>query len=89
MKANPKVGDIYRQELYEGEAEDMAEVLRLNESVSVPFGSFQNCLRTREWTPLELDKEGNKVYAPGIGFVMEIYTKGESKKAELIDITTR
>jgi len=89
MEANPKVGDVYRQELYKGEAEDMAEVLSLKESVSVPFGSFQNCLRTREWTPLEPGKESNKFYMSGVGFVMEIYTKGESKKVELIDITTR
>jgi len=89
MEAKPKVGSIYRQELYEGEAEDWAEVLSLKESVSVPFGAFQNCQRTREWTPLEPGKEGNKFYAPGVGFIMDIHAKGEAKKLELINITTR
>lgn len=89
VQANPKVGGVYRQEFYKGEAEDMAEVLSLKESVRVPFGAFQNCLRTREWSPLEPSNEANKLYAPGVGCVMEISTKGGSEKVELIDITTR
>ena len=51
MQADPKVGDSYRQEYYEGEAEDMAKVLSLNESVTVPYGSFDDVLVTKEWTP--------------------------------------
>ena len=58
MEANPRVGDSYRQEYYEGEAEDMAEVLSLdasglNDAVSVPYGSFGDVLMTKEWNPLE------------------------------------
>jgi len=88
MKAAPTVGETYRQEYYEDEAEDMAEVLSLTESVTVPYGSFLNCLRTREWTPLEPDVEGNKYYAPGIGFIFEVYTKGGNERIELISIET-
>src|SRR5918911_539268 len=40
MQANPKMGESYRQEYYPGEAEDMAKVISLNESVRVPYGSF-------------------------------------------------
>jgi hypothetical protein len=47
MQANPQIGVSYRQEYYYGEAEDMAEVLSLSESVSVAFGSYQNCLKTK------------------------------------------
>ncbi len=36
MKAKPNVGETYRQEYYRGEAEDVANVLRLNEEVTVP-----------------------------------------------------
>ena len=39
MQAHPKVGQTYRQEYYKGEAEDMAKVLSLNDSVKVPYGS--------------------------------------------------
>jgi hypothetical protein len=88
MKANPQVGDAYRQEYYEDEAEDMAEVLSLNESISVTYGSFENCLKTQEWTPLEPDIVENKYYAPGVGVILEVAVEGESERVELIDIRT-
>ena len=69
MQADPKAGETYRQEYYEGEAEDMAKVLSLNESVTVPYGSFDHVLETKEWTPLEPGYVEHKYYAPGVGFV--------------------
>ncbi|MBM3243165.1 hypothetical protein FJZ31_43450 [Candidatus Poribacteria bacterium] len=86
MKANPQIGDSYRQEYYKGEAEDMADVLSLNESVSVPYGSFENCLKTKDWTPLEPDVVEHKYYAPGVGVVLEVMVKGETQRMELVDI---
>jgi hypothetical protein len=69
MRADPKVGESYRQEYYEGEAEDMAKVVGLNESVTVPYGSFDHVLVTREWTPLEPSYSEHKYYAAGVGQV--------------------
>jgi len=89
MKANPQVGDAYRQEYYEDEAEDMAEVLSLNESVSVAYGSFENCLKTQEWTPLEPDIVENKYYAPGVGVILELAVEGESERVELVEVKTQ
>src|SRR5262249_19888183 len=40
MKATNAVGDFYRQEFSLGNAEDLAQVVSLNESVTVPYGSF-------------------------------------------------
>lgn len=88
MEGNPQVGDTYRQEYLEGEAEDMAEVLSLNESVTVAYGSFEDCLKTKEWTPLEPGIEENKYYAAGTGPVLEMAVKGESERLELVDIIT-
>lgn len=88
MKGNPQIGDTYRQEYLAGEAEDMAEVLSLNDSVSVAYGSFENCLKTKEWTPLEPGIEESKYYAAGIGLVLEMAVKGGSEKLELVDIVT-
>jgi hypothetical protein len=88
MKASPQVGNAYRQEYYEDEAEDLAEVVSLSESVSVPYGSFDNCLKTKEWTPLEPDVVENKYYAPGIGVVLEVMVEGGSDRLELIEIQT-
>jgi hypothetical protein len=72
MEANPKVGDIYRQEFAPGEAEDMAEVLSLTEPTTVPFGSYPNCLMTKEFSGLEPDVTEHKFYANGVGFIKSI-----------------
>jgi hypothetical protein len=69
MQADPKVGQSYRQEYYPGEAEDMAKVQSLNDSVTVPYGSFDHVLVTKEWTPLEPSYHEHKYYAPGVGQV--------------------
>ena len=62
MKASPKVGDIYRQEYYEGIAEDMAEVMEIGVSIKTDYAFFSNCLKTKEWTPLESDSIEFKYY---------------------------
>ena len=86
MRADPKVGDTYQQEYYAGHAEDMAEVLNLNASVDIDYGSFDNCLQTKEWTPLEPGIVEHKFYCREIGFVIyEKKVQGESGEVALID----
>lgn len=89
MKANPQVGESYRQEYYKGEAEDMAEITSMTGSNSVPFGSFDNLLVTKEWTPLEPDIVANKYYSKGVGLILEETVKGGSERVELIDIQNK
>jgi hypothetical protein len=67
MPADPKVGQSYHQEYYPGEAMDMARVLSLNESVTVPYGSFDHALETKEWTPLQPVFFEKKYYVRGVG----------------------
>lgn len=71
MLADPQAGDIYRQEFYEGEAEDLGEVTAISGSVSVPARSWSGAdvLVTEEWTPLEPDVRERKIYAVGFGVV--------------------
>ena len=66
MKAAPKVGDLYRQEYAIGVAEDMGKVVSLNQSVSVPFGTFKDCLKTDEFSPFDPGVIENKYYAKGV-----------------------
>jgi hypothetical protein len=87
MKAHPQVGDRYRQEYYRGEAEDMAEVLALDDRVSVPFGSFTDVVRTRDFTPLEPETVEEKYYAPGVGSVLEVQVKGGRSRLRLVSVT--
>lgn len=87
MLANPMPGLSYMQEYYEDEAEDMAKVLRLNANVSIDFGDYEDCLKTKEWTPLELGATEHKYYAPGVGLVYVEELKGKTVRVELVDIT--
>ncbi|HKA20641.1 MAG TPA: hypothetical protein VKN18_20325 [Blastocatellia bacterium] len=72
MKAHPAIGDFYRQEFSLGNAEDFAETLSLTETVTVPAGTFHNCLKSQETTPLETDLLEKKFYAPGVGNVLTV-----------------
>jgi hypothetical protein len=81
MEADPKVGHSYRQEYYKGEAEDMAKVQSLSESLTVPYGSFDHVLVTKEWTPLEPSYSEHKYYARGVGQV-------SGGGSELVDVKT-
>ncbi len=87
MEADPAVGDFYRQEFALDTAEDVAEVLSLKESVTVPYHSG-HCLKTKETSPLEPDAVENKFYCLGIGNVLTVdLTSGE--RLELIQIKTK
>lgn len=88
MLADPDVGHEYRQEYYKGEAEDMAKVLALNASVSVPYGAYDNCLQTEDWTPLEKGVTEHKFYVPGVGLVKELQVEGGSGFMYLVSIST-
>jgi hypothetical protein len=87
MLADPKKGKRYQQENAPGVAEDMAQVRRLNASVCVPYGCFDNVLVTKEWTPLEKGVVENKYYAPGIGFILSVTVKGGDERLELVSIS--
>ena len=88
MLANPMPGLSYMQEYYKDVAEDMASVLRLNATVSIGFGDFDNCLKTKEWSPLEPGTIEHKYYAPGVGLVYVEELKGKTVRVELVYITT-
>jgi hypothetical protein len=87
MKAAPAIGDFYRQEFLLNDAEDLAEVQSLTESVTVPNGSYSNCLKTEETSPLEPEALEHKFYASGIGNVLVI-DEATGERAELVKVTT-
>lgn len=84
MPAKPERGMIYRHKLLHNEAEDVAMVLSLNNTVSVPAGSFRGRLETLDYTPLEPGVRERKYYAPGIGVILEIDAEGQ--RTELVKI---
>jgi hypothetical protein len=85
MEGHPATNDFYRQEFLLDTAEDMAEVVGTNESVTVTYGSFNHCLKTKETSPIEPDAMENKFYAPGPGLLLIIdLVSGE--RLELVQI---
>ncbi len=86
MPAQPAEGMAYRQEYYEGEAEDNGEVLALGQQASVPAGKYDNLVQTADTTPLEPDVLEHKYYAEGVGLVLTI-DKEAGGREELLSIT--
>ncbi len=89
MYGNPQahLGVPYYQEFYAGEAEDQAEVLSVNDTITVAVGFYDNCVKTRDWSALEPSVVENKYYAPGIGTVLSIMIEGGNSREELVGIT--
>ena len=71
LPGKPKVGDKYYQEMAPQVAMDHAKVVSVSETVTVPAGTFENCLKTEETTPLESGDVSVKIYAPGIGLIKD------------------
>ncbi|HEV2005693.1 MAG TPA: hypothetical protein VGQ85_03690 [Candidatus Limnocylindrales bacterium] len=83
VEAQPRGGDTFRQEFAAGVAEDMASVMSLTKHVTVPFGSFDRVVETKEFSCIEAGLE-HKFYAPGVGNVL-VVAKGE--RLELVSVT--
>lgn len=86
VPAEPAVGCSYREEYLEGEAEDRATILSVDEVIRTRFGLRRHVLQTSNTTPLEVDLLENKLYARGIGPVLEIDLSPRLGSAELVRI---
>ncbi len=71
MPAKPRVGRKAYQEIAPKVAMDRFEVISTTENVNVPAGEFANCLKTLETTPLEPNEKAHKLYAPGVGLLID------------------
>lgn len=86
MPAAPQIGSSYRQEFFLGDAEDMADVLTVTGSATVPAASCNgNCVVTRDYTPISPGVDELKYYAPGIGFILE-EKPATGERVELVEI---
>ena len=85
MPAHPSPGKAaFRQEYSPGNAEDMAQIVAVKEPMTVPYGAFSDCVRTKEWSLLSAGSE-KKWYARGVGCIKEISPEGDVN--ELISIS--
>jgi hypothetical protein len=87
MPADPADGLEYRQEYLEGEAEDAAEVLGVDEWVEVPAGAYDEVLMTKDFTPLQPEILEHKFYARDVGLVLVLAISGGKDREELLEHT--
>ena len=83
----PPADDFYRQEFSLGNAEDLAEVKSLSAHVTVPYGSFNNCLKTLESSSLAPGDLEHKFYAAGVGNLLTV-DLATGEREELVKIAT-
>ena len=87
MLADPQVPEAYRQEYYVGQAEDTAWITNVSGSISVPYGTVHDVVTSLETSVLEPDVIDQKVYAPGLGIVLERAIAGDVEVARLVRVT--
>ncbi len=76
FSATPKIGQRYRSEDVAGITREDDEVVSVSESVTVPAGTYRNCVKVQE-TLSDGDVEF-KVYCPGTGIVQESTVDGKT-----------
>lgn len=86
IKENPQVGETYKQEYWAHEAEDTATVLALHETVKLPYGTFTDCLKTYDWTPLNPADMENKYYCPELKTVVLEVDLATKERTEITSI---
>ena len=80
MPAEPEVGDSFEQERAPGVAEDQSKVVAVDQKVEVPAGTFDGCIKTEDYAPLDKNTEF-KFYCPDVGLVRE---EGDGFHSDLV-----
>jgi hypothetical protein len=84
MPADPQVGMTYREEYYKGHAEDAASIIGTDALAKVPYGRVTGGVQTRNFSGIESNVIEEKIYARGVGVVLEITVSGGSDRDELL-----
>jgi hypothetical protein len=84
MPADPKVGQVFKQEDAKNVAEDCFKIVDLKASVKTPFVSSNDALKTEEFSLIDPGLLDNKHYVRNIGLVRD---QGGSDFLELVSVT--
>ena len=87
MPGRPRVGQSFRQEFLKGHADDHFRIVSLHATAKVPAVTSRRALKTHEWTPLEPGVLDVKLYARGLGTVLEQTVKGGNERWALASVT--
>jgi hypothetical protein len=63
-----------------------ALVVSVNETVTVPCGTFSGCIKIKFHSELETGKEAYEYFAPGVGLVLSESLPAGSRRQELVSI---
>jgi hypothetical protein len=89
MYAHPAdhLGETYYEEYYANVAEDLANLINSNSTISIRFGRFMHCVQLNETSRLHPGEVSKKSYAPGLGEILsEITIPGGHGRQELVAI---
>ena len=75
IPAHPKVGDKFKSEDVNKEIHEDDEIVSVSETVSVPAGTYENCVKVKE--TLADGTTEFKFHAPGVGWVREVPAGGD------------
>lgn len=85
MPAAPIDGMQYRQEYYQGEAEDNGEILSTDEQVAVPAGHYDDAVLTKDTITIQPDVVEYKLYVRGVGPALVLGVSGGGGREELVE----
>jgi hypothetical protein len=83
MPADPRLGDGWRAAYAEGVVDVRAEVVTLDQAVSVPAGRFSDLVGIDASSPLTPGVATRSFYARGTGLVEEMSTEGPTSLLQL------
>jgi hypothetical protein len=86
LKSVQEVGDSYRQEYLKGTAEDMNDVIAVDQTVTTKKATYTGCVKLYAWTPLDKDSREYKYNCPEVGGEVLIEQLTEGKRTELVNI---
>jgi len=76
----------YREVYVSGVDEDKAQVVSLNETVTVPCGTFSGCLKIKVYSDLDPGRVEHRYYASGIGLILRETMPESDKRLELVSM---
>jgi hypothetical protein len=86
IKQNPKIGETYQQEFYPNEAEDRITVMATDETVVTKLKTYEGCLKTYDWSPLDPTSVDNKYYCPEVATIVSEVDLLNGDRSELLEI---
>ncbi len=87
VPAAPVAGCGYRQEYYQGEAEDRARILTTKDDIKVRGEKYRNVLTTSDRVPIEPFVVEHKFYARGVGPVLAVGISPNAAREVLLDVS--